>query len=238
MGCIVKSGYYQIPLVGMVHINIKANSRSVRARWRGGMIYASVPANIDYDNLCGILRSMMPKLDRVKPDGLYHIGQSLATPELTVNIVAQRAAPDKIMLRGKMPAYEIMVGSNRDMQSHDTMVTISKILDRIGQSVAPSILLPQARLVAERIGRQPLMWTISNGHRTLGHCDAQGVIALSHALVFYPPELREYVICHELAHMTELNHSTHFHEICNAYCNGREKELQARLRAFKAPFVK
>lgn len=238
MGYVVQSGIYDVPAIGMVHITAKANARSVRARWKGGMIYATVPLNIDYDRLCGILRDMLPRLEQFKPDSLYYIGQTIKMPEFVVKIVAQPFAPNKILLQGQYPNLQILIGDRWDMQAHDTMVTISKFLDRIGQCFAPRVLLPLAKEVSQRVGKQPLMWTISNGHRVLGHCNAQGTIALSHVLAFYPPELREYVICHELAHLSEMNHSSRFHEICNEYCQGREKELMAQLRAFKAPFVK
>ncbi len=238
MGYVVKSGKYNVPDIGVVHLCVKANARSVRARWRGGMIYATVPLNIEFGRLCDILRNMQPHLEQAKPNELYQIGQTIQLPEFSVSIVSQTFAPDKLMLRGAFPEHQILVGEKWDMQSHDTMVTISRFLDRIGQSIAPSILIPLAKSISHRVGKQPLMWTISNGHRTLGHCNAQGVIALSHALVYYPVPLREYVICHELAHLTEMNHSPRFHEICDEYCQGREKELMAQLRAFRAPFVK
>lgn len=227
-----------MPVLGRVHIAVKANARSVRARWKGGIVSATVPVGIGFDTLCGILQSMVPGLDRLRPDAMYSIGQQIHTPEFTVSIASQTFAPDKILLNGKLPALQIMVGHRWDMLSHDTMATISKFLDRIGQSLAPQILLPVAREVSQRVGKEPLMWTISNGHRVLGHCSAQGVIALSQVLVFYPSHLREYVICHELAHLTEMNHSARFHEICNEYCGGREKELKAQLRAFRPPFVR
>lgn len=238
MASVNKSGTYMVPALGPVHISVKANARAVHARWRGGMVYATVPPCIDFDALCGILQGMQPRLDQLKPGELYAIGQQIQMPEFSVSIVSQSYAPDKILLNGKFPSLQIMVGDRWDMHSHDTMITISKFLDRIGQSLAPQILLPVAKDVAQRVGKEPLMWTISNGHRVLGHCSAQGVIALSQVLVFYPPELREYVICHELAHLTEMNHSPRFHELCDEYCGGREKELKAHLRVFKPPFVK
>ncbi len=34
-----------------------------------------------------------------------------------------------------------------------------------------------------------------------------------------------------------MNHSAAFHELCNAYCDGREAELQRRLRAWRFPLL-
>lgn len=63
-------------------------------------------------------------------------------------------------------------------------------------------------------------------------------ISLSAITMFLPPHLRDYIVCHELAHLSEMNHSARFHEICNGYCGGREKSLQKELKAFRWPILR
>ena len=232
------TGNYNIEGVGVVHVLVKPNSRSVKARWKGERLHATVPPYITPDQLIDILKGMVPKLEQHKPDALYRIGQEIQMPDFSVSIRAQSHVPDKMLMNYRNGRGSIEVGTNWDMASHDTVIAISKMLCRLAQRIAPSILLPQAREVAQRIGRQPMLWTISNGHRVLGHCDSRGVIALSHALVFYPLHLRDYVICHELAHLSELNHSPRFHQICDTYCQGREQELIAELKAYSPPILR
>ena len=84
-------------------------------------------------------------------------------------------------------------------------------------------------------GPAPTGWAISTGHRVLGVCDSRGTVSLSYILVFLPAELREYVICHELAHLSELNHSPRFHALLDGYLGGREAILSARLKSYRWP---
>jgi hypothetical protein len=50
-----------------------------------------------------------------------------------------------------------------------------------------------------------------------GSCSSQGRIRLSWRLIFAPPEVRRYVVAHEVAHLVHLDHGPKF------------KSLEARL---------
>lgn len=237
-GYINVSGDYRFEDIGIVHVVIKANARSIHARWKGGRLQATVWPGVEYDIVDKFLRTHEVRLEEIKPDALYHIGQRMEFPEFAIEISSQSYVPDRMIMRYDPPLGTIQVGSKWDMSKPDTIAQISKYMCRIAQHIAPEVLLPHARQVADRVGKTPLLWTISNGHRTLGTCNAKGVIALSYALVFFPVHLREYVICHELAHLTEMNHSQRFHAVCNAYLGGREADLQSEFKSFKLPLVK
>lgn len=223
--------------VGWVHVLLKGEARGVRARWKGGIVHATAPTGIPFDELRRILQGMAPRLAQAKPAPLYSIGQRLEFTEFDVEIRRQERKPEYVVASMRMPHCVVEVGSALDIEAPETVKLISQMLCRMAEKVAPSALLPLARAEAERVGASPSAWSISRGHRVLGHCNARGEIALSHVLVFYPPELREYVICHELAHLSELNHSPRFHRICDLYCGGRERRLQAALRAYKPPII-
>jgi len=52
--------------------------------------------------------------------------------------------------------------------------------------------------------------TLKNLHSRWGSCSSKGNINLSTRLLFAPEAVRDYVIIHELAHLTEMNHSPRF----------------------------
>lgn len=52
--------------------------------------------------------------------------------------------------------------------------------------------------------------TVRNQRSRWGSCSARGVVSLNWRLVQAPESVRDYIICHELAHLWELNHSARF----------------------------
>ena len=50
-----------------------------------------------------------------------------------------------------------------------------------------------------------------------GSCSSKGVITLNSQLIKINKELVDYIIVHELAHLTHMNHSKKFHLLVNQY---------------------
>ncbi len=65
------------------------------------------------------------------------------------------------------------------------------------------------RVTRVRVGRARSRW---------GSCSAAGAIAFNWRLVQMPPAVEDYVICHELAHLRQPNHSVRFWREVAAIC--------------------
>lgn len=236
-GYMVKTGHYRLEEMGLVHVTVRRNCHKVVARWRDGALRVTAPLNIPYDELISILRNMAPRIEKARPESPYRPDSTLDFGELKVILSSQDIKPDRIIANLNEGQGTIAVGTEWDFSNADTVKTINRFLCHMAKSIAPQALLPRAREIATQIGREPSQWSISGGHRILGHCNARGEIALSYALVFYPQDLRDYVTCHELAHLTYLNHSPRFHRLCDSYCGGHEKALIAALKAYHCPVL-
>jgi predicted metal-dependent hydrolase len=70
---------------------------------------------------------------------------------------------------------------------------------------------------AKRMDVQPTRISIRPMQRKWGSCSSIGSVTLNAALTTLPPELAEYVIVHELAHLREFNHSPTFWKIVEAH---------------------
>jgi predicted metal-dependent hydrolase len=69
---------------------------------------------------------------------------------------------------------------------------------------------PRVAACAARIGAGSPPVKLSNARSEWGSCNRKGEIRLSWRLIQLPPELAQYVVAHEVAHLRELNHSPRF----------------------------
>lgn len=69
--------------------------------------------------------------------------------------------------------------------------------------------------------------------RKWGSCSSRGTVTLNSRLTWLEPHLAEYIVCHELAHLIELNHSKRFWKIVKDYMPNYKKRMQELRRAEK-----
>ena len=62
--------------------------------------------------------------------------------------------------------------------------------------------------------------TIRNQRSRWGSCSSRGHITLNFRLMLMPPEVREYILIHELMHLRQANHSIRFWRLVEAACPG------------------
>lgn len=224
------------PTLGAVSLRVNPRSRRLTARWRGGSLCVTVPPGMDGADIRKAIDSLVPRLERLRTTLAYAEGQRIVCPGVEFLITRQSYAPSRIIATPSLPLTVVAVGAEVDMGNATRAV--SRILCGCASSLGGRLLLPRAREIAARLGCHPAGWRVGRGHRVLGTCDATGMITLSSLLVFLPQELQDFVICHELAHLLEMNHSARFHEVLDGYLGGREAELHRCLRSFTWPVLR
>ncbi len=97
-----------------------------------------------------------------------------------------------------------------------------------------------ARLVRE-INKQTLRVPIDSISLTFmrsrwGSCSHGGRIALSSTLLFTTPEILEYVIIHELAHVLHMDHGASFWTLVEKHCPSYRESRRA-IREYRLPRI-
>lgn len=97
--------------------------------------------------------------------------------------------------------------------------------------MARAELVPRLVALAHRHGIGVERVLIRNQRSRWGSCSPSGAIALNFRLVQMPPEIRDYVLVHELMHRRQQNHSRRFWRLVEAaYPAFRDAERWLRIR--------
>lgn len=221
----------------IVKFNIHPASQRISARWKNGMLEVIVPPGTSIPRAVEAVLSMKERLEKRKPKVVFHDGQILEVSGITFRFGRQSLKPLQVHLTGTYNEPVISVGTNLNYDDDEVTAIISRLMMHVATENAAAILLPIAREEAARVGLTPKSWSISRGHRTLGRCSGRGEIALSSRCVFLPDDLRRYIICHELAHLVHMNHSSDFHHLCDQLLGGNERILINKLKKFQWPLL-
>lgn len=228
-------------VLGEVLVKFRANAKNFIARRKDTGIVLTAPLGVSWDKIHEVLDGMAPRLLAVQPraEVNFYDGQQLHFDGLDITISTQSLHPDRILYKQiSEGAAVIRLGVDTRFEEEKARLGISNVMKILARKNASRVLLPRGRELAALHGCHPSGWKITKGSRILGQCDGHGIISLSYMNLFLPVELRDYIICHELAHLSEMNHSERFHDVCDAYLGGREKEMIAKLKKFKWPLIR
>lgn len=242
-GCrYIYSGYFFYPpLDTIVEVTVRRNSRNFTARWKEGRVAMSIPPMVEEQHFRKALEELTPRLIKRRSSlKLYEINQKIELEGYSFVIANTPEGSDNSGVTCSYTRTCAVIYVPRYLSVDDPHVVedISSMMCRVANRVAGPIIIPRAKQLAKELKANPGCFTMSRGKRTLGRCDSRGVISLSSVLLFLPPELRDYVICHELAHLSELNHSDNFYCILNDYLGDREIELSDKLRHYRWPIMR
>jgi len=81
------------------------------------------------------------------------------------------------------------------------------------QQQAKDVLIPRIKYFAEHLGVKRRRININSAKYTWGSCTPAGTLNFNWRIVKAPPEVMDYIVVHELAHLREHNHSAEFWNI-------------------------
>jgi len=90
--------------------------------------------------------------------------------------------------------------------------------------------VPLVQAKAARAGRKVTRLTIRDMRSRWGSCGRNGAIALSWRLILAPPEVLDYLVAHEVAHLVHPNHSPRFWAEAARLCDGSLEAAETWLK--------
>lgn len=110
-------------------------------------------------------------------------------------------------------AGNLVVSIPNQYDSAKKQQAINKTLTDYLRAKTKEMIFPKVLALAQQNGRQVKQLSTKKFRSRWGSCDHKGNITLSLYLSTLPEDLWTYVICHELAHLEQLNHSPKFWQV-------------------------
>ena len=117
----------------------------------------------------------------------------------------------------------------RSPQIDQSALVARKVLQWYAQQALPDFTR-RVVLIAAQMGEKVSAVGLSNAKSRWGSCNSRKQIRLNWRLIQAPPHVIQYVVCHEMAHLKEMNHSARFYAVQESLFPNHvqaEKELKA-----------
>jgi predicted metal-dependent hydrolase len=109
-------------------------------------------------------------------------------------------------------------------------VSTNNLLEKALREKSRAVFLERLAHYAPLLGVETPPLRLSSARTRWGSCSHHGGIALNWRLIFMPLAVVDYVVCHELAHLKEMNHSPRFWSVVASLCPNWQ-DLRKELRA-------
>ena len=147
-----------------------------------------------------------------------------------LKVVAHQLPEIKATLRKEM--LEVKYPAFRPVSDPDIQAAIRHAIEETYRHEAKVFLPKRVAFFAERFGLQYGKVTIKKASSRWGSCSHTNNINLNLHLMRLPERLRDYVILHELAHITEKNHGPRFWTLLDKMCPG-SKRLDNEMKIYR-----
>jgi predicted metal-dependent hydrolase len=150
---------------------------------------------------------IMEKLEARKqnyvPPLMWETGEDLLLHGNRVALSVQKHAKNK---QPELSNNTLMIGLP-DTNNH---AAVSRKVTQWFKKQAMPDFARRLEIFSAKLGVETPPLLLSNAQSRWGSCSSRGDIRLNWRLLQAPPHIINYVICHELAHLREMNHSARF----------------------------
>jgi predicted metal-dependent hydrolase len=113
--------------------------------------------------------------------------------------------------------HEATDGQIQLRQSAVTQSSLKQVLENFYRNSAREFLSNRVDHYADEMDVEYKQIELRNQRTLWGSCSTTGTLSLNWRLVMAPPEIVDYVVIHELAHLIEADHNSEFWRIVNEF---------------------
>lgn len=184
---------------------------------------------------------VLPEDSSVDPEELVHENGQWVLKKKQKYDQYRKQAPDREFVEGEEfpylgEAYEVAVDSVTRVDEADGILALAKnrvekrsireVLKYLYRCEARSHLTSRLDHYAREMDVEYGQLELRNQRTRWGSCSSSGTVSLNWRLMMAPPEIVDYVVIHELAHLTEPSHNNAFWHLVSTYDSDYEEHAE------------
>lgn len=159
---------------------------------------------------------------------------SITTDLLQLHIQLQ-TQKEVAQVKGTLGDVTLLLPDSFDFEQETKQEWLNKVIVEILRNQCKYLISPIVQERSSSAGVELKRVTYKDVNSRWGSCSSLGNVNFNVWLLLAPRELVDYVVCHELAHLKEMNHSSNFWlEVDRIMClkAGSSKVLDKRMNKF------
>lgn len=213
--------------VGEVIVKRNSRAKKIIARRKLDQVHLTVPVHLSKREILKYFEDIKPQILTLPAPETVKITEQSKIKTFTFDLVISRKSlyEDKLHLSLKDNIATIGVPKKFAIEDDTVQSSIKRLIIHALRHEAKRVLPGKVAFFAKKWNLNVAKIKINSSKGRWGSCSNKRNINLSLFLMMLPEHLIDYVILHELAHITEMNHSQKFWNLLNIYSNGKAKEL-------------
>lgn len=204
-----------VPVTYEVRRSDRARRSRIDVGLRGVRVVVPAGARVDPERLLAehagwVLDAQAQYEERREqvPERRFEAGATFPYRGEPHDVVVERRSRSSVSER--TPSSTDASGTLRLARHHVEETSVKRALECLFRRTARETFEDEAERHAPQMGVEYERIEVRNQRTRWGSCSTRGTLSLNWRLVMGPPEVLEYVVVHELAHLVEPNHSGAF----------------------------
>lgn len=222
---------------GKIHFVVRRSARNITMRVKEDGLHVTTPP---YRSITALLEAIAPFRERlrnvcseVKPKP-FDLNFSIEAECFRLKLETSPLKNFTVSMRDE--TVVIACPAHADFTTDRVQTLVKNAVMRAMRKKAEEYLPPLVQYWSSLFDLPYNKVTISKARSRWGSCSSKRDISLSFYLMLLPAHLMDYVILHELAHTSEMNHGPKFWELLNQLTDGKALALRKELRMHRPVF--
>lgn len=229
---------HQHPKLGAFKVVINKKTKRYILKVKHGEVLVTVPPIYSIDLVNELLDTHAEDVIKaLNEQGDCRLREGFVFESTLTNIYIKRSTLTKPSLKREGNDITILLSRSQDETTEHSQMILTKIIETHLKDLGYDRIASRLKYWAAKMNLGFERFKLGNAKSSWGKCDSLRNIVISVYAVLLPDHLLDYLLVHELAHISEMNHSDRFWALVDQYTDHKANALCEELKGYNTSIV-